>query len=332
MTAVDTSRYSEVFARCYVETDARASRPPRAAASDLVPRRRRTERRVCHRDLLRQSRFFQPFNGERIDAIRDAIERDFAGSPLYPIVLDQPDRGGRPGRFDHRGPDGLRETVGATLVQPPRAAGARAARRARDRPSGRTRAGSPRRSAASTSRTSTPPTTSTATSPTTTSGRPWSHGTPPTTTAWRASGSTRATKSTKSVFNSKRTMPAALAQVVADVDCDLLILSYNDESWLSLDELVSMCAHHEAVTSLSFDSPRYVGARIGIHNPAGTTRRHRLTPTEPRVPGAGRVAHGCGPGHRSGDALGRLSHFGSHHHRGDAVPGAEPKRDVTVGP
>ena len=56
---------------------------------------------------------------------------------------------------------------------------------------------------------------------------------------------------------------------MADVDCELLILSYNDESWLSLDELVSMCSHHEVVTTLSFDSPRYVGARIGIHNPAG---------------------------------------------------------------
>jgi adenine-specific DNA-methyltransferase len=64
-------------------------------------------------------------------------------------------------------------------------------------------------------------------------------------------------------------MPAALAQVVADVDCDLLILSYNDESWLTLEQLVAMCAHHETVTTLSFDSPRYVGARIGIHNPVG---------------------------------------------------------------
>ena len=76
-------------------------------------------------------------------------------------------------------------------------------------------------------------------------------------------------EATKSVFNSKPNMPAALAGVVADVDCELLILSYNDESWLSLDELVSMCSHHEVVTTLSFDSPRYVGARIGIHNPAG---------------------------------------------------------------
>src|SRR5204862_5759877 len=34
-----------------------------------------------------QSRFFQPFNGQRIDAIRDAIESDYAQSLLYPVLL-----------------------------------------------------------------------------------------------------------------------------------------------------------------------------------------------------------------------------------------------------
>ena len=48
--------------------------------------------------------------------------------------------------------------------------------------------------------------------------------------------------STHSAFNSKRTMPAALASVVQSVDCDLLVLSYNNESWLGLEELEAMCA------------------------------------------------------------------------------------------
>ena len=74
---------------------------------------------------------------------------------------------------------------------------------------------------------------------------------------------------TKSVFNSKRTMPAALAGVVRDLDCELLILSYNDESWLTLDELVAMCEKRGTVHVVSFDQARYVGARIGIHNPSG---------------------------------------------------------------
>jgi adenine-specific DNA-methyltransferase len=83
--------------------------------------------------------------------------------------------------------------------------------------------------------------------------------------------------STRSAFNSKRTMPAALASVVASVDCDLLVLSYNDESWLGVDELEALCAGSGAaqgsrqreVATLAFDSARYVGARIGIYDPSG---------------------------------------------------------------
>ena len=78
--------------------------------------------------------------------------------------------------------------------------------------------------------------------------------------------------STHSVFNSKRTMPAALASVVQSVSasCDLLVLSYNNESWLALNELEEMCSvGRREVATLAFDSARYVGARIGIFDPSG---------------------------------------------------------------
>jgi adenine-specific DNA-methyltransferase len=75
--------------------------------------------------------------------------------------------------------------------------------------------------------------------------------------------------STHSAFNSKKTMPAALAAVVQAVDCDLLVLSYNNESWLGMDELEEMCAGRGSVATLAFDSARYVGARIGIFDPSG---------------------------------------------------------------
>ncbi|HMQ27383.1 MAG TPA: hypothetical protein PKA98_15435, partial [Acidimicrobiales bacterium] len=74
---------------------------------------------------------------------------------------------------------------------------------------------------------------------------------------------------TKSVFNAKREMPAALRAGVAAVDARVLILSYNDEAWLSLDELVDACAVRGHVEVLAFDSKRYVGAQIGIHDPMG---------------------------------------------------------------
>jgi adenine-specific DNA-methyltransferase len=73
----------------------------------------------------------------------------------------------------------------------------------------------------------------------------------------------------KSTFNDKREMPRALAQVLAAVDARVVVLSYNNESWLTLDELVGLCATRGPVTVLAFDSRRYIGAQIGIHNPAG---------------------------------------------------------------
>jgi adenine-specific DNA-methyltransferase len=73
----------------------------------------------------------------------------------------------------------------------------------------------------------------------------------------------------RSLFNSRRSMPVALAQVVRDVGARVLVLSYNDESWIDLDSLVDLCRVKGHVEVLAFPSDRYVGARIGIHNPAG---------------------------------------------------------------
>jgi adenine-specific DNA-methyltransferase len=74
---------------------------------------------------------------------------------------------------------------------------------------------------------------------------------------------------TKSVFNRRRLMPDALARVIASVQARIVVVSYNDESWVTADELRDMCAVHGHVEMLAFDSRRYVGAQIGIHNPQG---------------------------------------------------------------
>jgi adenine-specific DNA-methyltransferase len=76
-------------------------------------------------------------------------------------------------------------------------------------------------------------------------------------------------RNTKSTFNDKRQMPDALAAAIETVDARVIVLSYNNESWLSLEELVEMCALRGEVSVLAFDSKRYVGAQIGIHNAAG---------------------------------------------------------------
>ena len=74
---------------------------------------------------------------------------------------------------------------------------------------------------------------------------------------------------TKSVFNARRKMPDALRRVIADVRARVVVVSYNDEAWVTAEELRDMCSVHGHVELLSFDSRRYVGAQIGIHNPKG---------------------------------------------------------------
>jgi adenine-specific DNA-methyltransferase len=73
----------------------------------------------------------------------------------------------------------------------------------------------------------------------------------------------------KSQFNSKLTMPQALGDLIAKLKSEVLILSYNNESWLSRRELSDMCARFETVQVLDFDFKRYVGSQIGGYNQSG---------------------------------------------------------------
>ncbi|MFC7401763.1 DNA adenine methylase [Citricoccus sp. GCM10030269] len=75
----------------------------------------------------------------------------------------------------------------------------------------------------------------------------------------------------RSVFNSKRTMPAALADVLARIRSEVVIVSYSDEAWITPEQMEGSLreAGHESVAVLGFDSKRYVGASIGIHSPTG---------------------------------------------------------------
>jgi len=57
--------------------------------------------------------------------------------------------------------------------------------------------------------------------------------------------------------------------VISAVQADVVVLSYNNESWLTFEELHELCSARGHVRVLAFDSARYVGARIGIHDPSG---------------------------------------------------------------
>ena len=73
----------------------------------------------------------------------------------------------------------------------------------------------------------------------------------------------------KSPFNSKKTMSKALAQLVDDLKCETMVLSYNNESWLSRDDLMDIASRRGHVEIMDFDFKRYVGSQIGVFNKAG---------------------------------------------------------------
>jgi adenine-specific DNA-methyltransferase len=74
---------------------------------------------------------------------------------------------------------------------------------------------------------------------------------------------------TSSVFNRRREAPAALARVVESVRAELVVISGSDEGWVTFGDLADMASGRGAVEVLAFDSRRYIGAQIGIHDLTG---------------------------------------------------------------
>ena len=76
-------------------------------------------------------------------------------------------------------------------------------------------------------------------------------------------------KTRKSAFNSRPGIGPALQAVIAAIRAPNLIVSFNDEGYLSRDQLVEMLSARGHVQVVEIPRPRYVGARIGIHNRKG---------------------------------------------------------------
>lgn len=73
----------------------------------------------------------------------------------------------------------------------------------------------------------------------------------------------------KSAFNSRPGIGPALETTIAALKAPNLVVSFNDEGYLSREELVRMLSVRGEVQVIEIARPRYVGARIGIHNPRG---------------------------------------------------------------
>lgn len=76
-------------------------------------------------------------------------------------------------------------------------------------------------------------------------------------------------KARRSDFNSKRRCFAALAATLDGLAAPHWILSFNDEGHLQREVLEKLLRARGALTVASHANPRYVGAKIGIHDPSG---------------------------------------------------------------
>lgn len=79
--------------------------------------------------------------------------------------------------------------------------------------------------------------------------------------------------STKSEFNSKATANDSIRRMIAQSHdkCDVLVIAYNDESWMSESEMLEAfeAAGYDRAIVLAYEQGRYVGSQIGIYSPSG---------------------------------------------------------------
>jgi len=270
VTAVDVASYSKVLADCYVATDA-----SRVDHDDL---------RDALRDLSGlpgkpgyftdtfcvRSRYFQPHNGARVDAIRDAIERDYGDSALRPILLTAL----------MLAADRVDSTTGVQMAYlkqwAPRSYHDLELRTPELLPGpGTAVAGD-----AADVVTDAPPVDVAYLDPPYNQHRYFTnYHIWETLVRWDAPEHYGVAckrvdsrdDTTKSVFNRRREMPSALRALIGRTRATMVLVSYNDESWVSVDEMTAAltAAGHETVRMLAFDHKRYVGAQIGIHDPRG---------------------------------------------------------------
>lgn len=269
VTAVDVTRYSEVIARAVLEF---VASPERLAELEAYLLRLNAVDGVdgyVTETFCRTARYFTPENGMRIDAIRAAVAADHAGTwteaPLLTALIQAADRvdstvGVQMAYLKQWAPRALHPLVLRMPVLP-------------NGPVGRVIRGDARSVA----------------------GRlpacdlayldpPYNQhryegnyhvwetiaaGDAPDHYGVACKRTELRERSATSAFNRRNRLGPALASCVASLDARVIAISYNDESWLTLDDLVGIASQRGPVTMLEFDSARYVGARIGIHDPGG---------------------------------------------------------------
>ena len=273
VTANDTATYSAVLSDCYVATDARDVDGARGAELDealarlqaLPGRPGYVTETFCER-----SRYFQPANGARIDAIRDVLETDYRDTWLFPVLLTSL----------LLAADRVDSTTGVQMAYlkqwAPRASRPLELVRPQLLPGrGATVLGD----ALETVDSLAPVDLAYLDPPYNQHRYATNYHVWETLVRWDAPehygvACKRVDSrdlSRKSAFNVRRSMPLALADVIRRVRAEVVVVSCNDETWVGPDDIAGWLreAGHEAVTRLAFDTKRYVGAQIGVHDRTG---------------------------------------------------------------
>ncbi len=267
VTAVDVAAYSEVLAQCYVEADsARIDADEVAEAlrrlSALPDRRGYVTEVFCER-----ARYFHPDNGVRIDAIRQGIDDLYPDHPLRPLLLTSL----------LEAADAVDSTVGLQMAYLKQWA-PRALRPLRlDVPTLTPGPGRALRRDAVAAVEELEPVDLAYLDPPYNQHRYFAnYHVWETLVRWDAPEHYGVackrvdTRENRSDFNSRRRMPAALAGVIEGVRARTVVVSFSDEGFLPLEQLVGMCrARGDGVAVLAFDTRRYIGSVIGIHSPSG---------------------------------------------------------------
>ena len=268
VTAVDSARYAAMFARCYIELD--AHEVDLAELARVIDHLNGLPGRPGYvTDVFcSQSRFFQPANGARIDAIRDAVAENWAGSDLEPVLLTSLIEAA----------DRVDSTTGVQMAyvkQWSERSYQRLQLRVPELLSGRGRA--LHGDAVALAPTLGPVDLAYLDPPYNQHRYTGNYHVWETLTAWDAPAHYGVAckreelrdPATRSAFNTRRGMPRALRDAIEALDARLVVVSCSNEGWASVDEVREWCGARGHTEVLGFDSRRYVGAQIGVFNPKG---------------------------------------------------------------
>lgn len=281
VTAVDTASYSEVLAQCYVATPAESIDP--AEVDEALARLSALPDRAGYvtEVFAGRARYFHPDNAVRIDAIREGIDELYPDGPLRPILLTAL----------LEAADAVDSTVGVQMAYLKQWA-PRALHPLRLRPPVLTPGpGRALRQDALTAVLELEQVGLAYLDPPYNQHRYFNnYHVWETLVRWDApeyygvacKRVDARDEANRSAFNSRRTMPAALAEVIAGVRAGIVVVSFSDEGFLPIERLIDMlAARGHPVEVLAFDTRRYIGSVIGVYSPSGVKvgveRHHRNT-------------------------------------------------------